>query len=152
MSVIAWDGKRLAADKRACLGTTIRTTTKIFTVYDCLVGYCGEASFGEELLAWFRAGANPAEFPASLRGKDDWAELLVIVPGKIITKYERTPYPLTFHDEYFAIGSGRDFALAAMYCGKTAIEAVKVACLFDSACGNGIDVLPYTEKGDRHNE
>ena len=35
----------------------------------------------------------------------------------------------------------RDFALAAMHLGKSAREAVEVACALDVFCGNGIDTL-----------
>jgi hypothetical protein len=141
MSVIAWDGKTLAADKRATNGTMIRTTTKIFEACGCLVGYCGDASFGEQVLAWFRAGEDATTWPASQRDKDDYAVLLVIRPDGRVQTYERTPYPITFNDVLFACGCGRDFALAAMYCGKTAEEAVELTCLLDSGCGNGIDTL-----------
>jgi 20S proteasome alpha/beta subunit len=141
MTCIAWDGKTLAADKRASLGGLIRTTTKIFRVRDCLVGYSGEAAFGQQMVGWFRDGEQPADFPGSQRDKDDWAGLLVIRPDGKIQRYERTPQALTYEDANFAVGSGRDFAIAAMYLGKTAVEAVAVACALDSDCGNGIDAL-----------
>lgn len=143
MTVIAWDGKTLAADKRACIGSMIRTTTKIFKVRDCLVGYSGDATFGEQVLAWFMDGENPKEFPAQNRDKDDWAGLLVIRADGAIHKYERTPHPIKFEDEKFAFGSGRDFALAAMYCGKTAKEAVELTIELDNGCGNGVDTLTH---------
>lgn len=41
--------------------------------------------------------------------------------------------------EKFAIGSGRDFALAAMHNGACTEKAVETACHFDSFCG-----LPLT--------
>ena len=141
MTVIAWDGKTLAADKRATFGTLIRTTTKIFRVGDALAGYCGDAAFGEEMIAWLKRGAEPADFPASNRDKDDWAPMLVIRKGAPVARYERSPYPVLFEDETFAIGCGRDFAIAAMHLGKNAREAVEVAIALDSGCGNGIDTL-----------
>lgn len=141
MSVIAWDGKTLAADKRASVGTLICTTTKIFRIGEALVAYAGSASFGEEMVAWFTAGAKPEQFPAGQRSDDDWSGLLVIRRDRPIEKYERTPHAVRFEDNQFAIGCGRDFALAAMHLGKTAREAVEVAIHFDSGCGNGIDTL-----------
>lgn len=143
MSIIAWDGKVLAADKRACMGTLIRTTTKIFKVNGCLVGYAGDAAFGEELLAWFKDGEQVDKFPVGQRDRDDWAGMLVIRTDKTIQKYERTPHPLTFNDAdgLFVIGSGRDFAIAAMKCGLNAVEAVALTCELDNGCGNGIDSL-----------
>jgi ATP-dependent protease HslVU (ClpYQ) peptidase subunit len=145
MSVIAWDGKTLAADKRASMGTLIRTTTKIFKLGDinALAAYTGDADSGEEVLAWFRDGADPAKFPPMQREKDTWAPLMVVWHHGFIWKYERTPHPLKLPPQHFAMGSGRDFALAAMHLGKTAAEAVEVACVFDSACGNGIDTLVH---------
>ncbi len=141
MSVIAWDGHTLAGDRRAVSCGLIRTTQKIFAVGDSLVAYAGNADAGEEVMAWYKAGATPETFPASQRNGDTWAGLMVIRPGGIIWKYERTPYPVKFPPQQFAIGSGRDFALAAMHCGKTAAEAVEIACLFDNGCGNGVDTL-----------
>lgn len=143
VSVIAWDGTTLAADKRASIGTLIRTTTKIFNLGDALAAYAGDADAGEEVLAWFKDGHDPAKFPAAQRDKESLVGLLIVWPDGSLWKYERTPYPIKFPPQQFAIGSGRDFALAAMHCGKTAREAVEVACVFDSGCGNGIDVATF---------
>ena len=143
MTVVAWDGRTLAADKRACNGTLIHTTTKIFRVGGALAAYSGPAAAGEELLAWFRDGAVPAELPESQRDDERGGKLLVI-DATGIRVYEGTPYPLRFEGPHFAIGCGRDFAMAAMYLGKTAAEAVAVACALDSGCGNGIDTLELT--------
>jgi hypothetical protein len=57
----------------------------------------------------------------------------------IIETYCAGPYPMRNRSERWAWGSGRDFALAAMHLGKTAAEAVEVACLFQSDCGLGVD-------------
>ena len=143
MTVIAWDGKSLAADKRAVSDTLIRTVAKLCRVGEALVAYAGDSDAGEEVLAWFRDGHDPAKFPASQRDKTGWAGLLIVWPDGTLWKYERTPYPLKYPPQQFAIGSGRDFALAAMHLGKTAAEAVEVACVFDNGCGNGIDVLTH---------
>ena len=124
MSIIAWDGETLAADKRACLGTLIRTTTKIFRVGTALAGYAGDADRGEEMLAWYNSGAEPKAFPEKQRNDDTWAGLLVILRGGKILKYERSAYPVKFPPQQFAIGCGRDFALAAMYLGNSASQAV----------------------------
>lgn len=142
MSVIAWDGRVLAADKRACIGSLIRTTTKVFKLSGALAAYAGDADSGEALLAWFKNGAVPADFPSSQHG-DMWAGLMVVYPNGDIHKYERTPYPIKFPPQIFAIGSGRDFALAAMHLGEDAVRAVGVACVFDSGCGNGVDHISF---------
>ena len=141
MTVIAWDGTTLAADRRACMGSLVATTTKIFRVRGCLVGYSGDACFGEEVLAWFRAGEDPATFPACQRDKDDYAVLLVIRPNGKVQRYERTPHPVSFDSRCHATGSGRDFAMAAMHLGLSAAEAVEVASKLACDCGDGFDTL-----------
>ena len=141
MTTIAWDGKALAADKRSTNNNLARTVTKITRVGKSLVGGAGDASQTEEMVAWLRRGAKVSDFPASQRDKEDWAAMLVIRPGGFIDLYERTPYPTRYEDKIFAIGSGRDFALAAMYLGKCASDAVEIASIFDAGSGNGVDVL-----------
>lgn len=143
MSVIAWDGTSLAADRRATMGGWFCTVQKIFRSRGALCGYAGDADAGEEVLAWFGAGAVPADFPAAQRDRERFAGLLVVWPSGVIWKYECTPFPLRFPPQHFAIGSGRDFALAAMRCGLPAEQAVGVACEFDAGCGNGVDVLRH---------
>lgn len=141
MSVIAWDGETLAADRRFLFsGTLIRTGPKISRVNNCLVGYTGSIDAGECLLHWFRSGKEPEKFPEIQKDEQN-AQLLVITPSKSIMIFERTPHPTILDNQHFAIGRGQDFAMAAMYLGKTAEEAVAVACALDSTCGNGIDVL-----------
>lgn len=140
MTCIAWDGKTLAADKRVSFGTLIKTTTKIFRVGDSLCALAGDAAGGFEVLSWYRSGANPADFPQAQRDRDNWSGLLVIKRGEIL-KYEYGPFPVVIEDKTFAVGCGRDFALAAMHLGCDARKAVEVAIALDSACGNGVDVL-----------
>jgi len=119
--------------------------TKIWAVNGALVGSVGTAVGGLEMREWYRNGALPEEFPASQRDDAKCSNLLVILPNFTILKYEHAPYPIHITDAQIAIGCGRDFALAAMHLGKTAAEAVKVACRFDSGCGNGVDTLVHGE-------
>lgn len=147
MTVIVWDGKSLAADRRSCCGQLIRAKTKIWSVETprgvALVGYSGEADAGEAVLSWFKAGMSPDGFPSSQRDKDQWSPLIAVWGNGEIWRFERTPHPIVFPSQHYAIGSGRDFALAALYCGKSVREAVEVASHFDSGCGNGVDVLTH---------
>lgn len=148
MSVIAWDGVTLAADRRASDGGFIHTTRKIARVRGHLVGFTGQTAFGEQMVNWFERGGKVEDFPEAQRHADDWSGLLVIAPGPAIFKFERTPFPIIVRDLMFAVGSGRDFAMAAMACGRPAAEAVEIACRFDSGCGNGIDTLTFGEGGE----
>lgn len=140
MTVIAWDGKTLAADKRAVNSGLVRTVTKIRRIGNLLCGFDGVYWAGQEMFAWIERGRNSEDFPKCQLDKDDWSGVLVIDNGKIL-KYERSAIPVVYENDIMAIGSGRDFAIAAMYCGKTAEEAVGITCLFECYCGNGVDVI-----------
>jgi 20S proteasome alpha/beta subunit len=141
MTVIAWDGKTLAADRRACYGDMICTVRKIHRVGDLLVGGGGDMSLILLMVEWVRGGREPDKFPKSQESKDDWQPLLVIEADGTPSLYERSPYPIRFEHGHVAIGSGREFARAAMHLGKSAYEAVQVAIDLSPGCGNGIDTL-----------
>lgn len=141
MTCIAWDGKTLAADRRACLGTMVNTITKIWRVNDVLVGGSGEACFIGGMVEWVRNGRKLDEFPAYQRDKDDWQPFIVIESDGTTSLYERTPHPVRYEQSCLAIGSGREFARAAMHLGLDARAAVQVAIDLDSGCGGGIDTL-----------
>jgi ATP-dependent protease HslVU (ClpYQ) peptidase subunit len=133
----------LAADRRALIGSLIRTTTKIFRVGDELVAYAGDADAGEALFAWYQDGANVDNYPEPCKATDSGTSLMIVTVERDIWVYERTPYPIKYSPQTFAIGSGRAYAYAAMYCGRTAAEAVEVTCVFDCGCGNGVDTLQH---------
>lgn len=140
MTVIAWDGRTLAADKRATTGGGIvRTVTKIERHGDALLAITGGWDVGAEMRAWWKAGAVPADFPPKAR--EDVSTLIVIRAGGRVETFSSGPYSMPFDAARCAFGSGRDFAEAAMYLGRTAEEAVRVACAFQSDCGNGVDTL-----------
>jgi hypothetical protein len=143
MTCIAWDGTTLASDKRASSSGFPITVTKIFRTAYGLVGLAGSGPVARALLAWVNDGMDPAKWPACAEESD--AEIMVITPDGKCTSYGARPYPLVIEDGYAAVGCGRDFALAAMYLGKSAEEAVEVACALDIHCGNGIDALTLQE-------
>lgn len=141
MTVIAYDGKTLAADRRITSSGLIRTMTKIRRIGDLRVGCAGPTDSAVAMFAWIEGGCVSDQFPKSQSDKEDWAATIVIDGAGRICMYERTPSMQVLEDEIIAIGSGRDFALAAMHLGKTAAEAVDVAAHFQCDCGNGVDVL-----------
>ena len=144
MTVIAWDGKTLAADKRCNAGGLATTVTKIHRVPQGIVAFCGNVERALEVLQWLRVGADPAEWTCEMRASG-WPNVLLITHRGDVLEYGSTPYPVCYEDRFTAAGTGRDYAMAAMHLGKTAREAVEVACLFDVSCGNGIDMLELDE-------
>jgi len=141
MTTIAFDGTTLAADKRATNSGLIFTVTKLFKVRGHLLAAAGDFDRIQEIVAWFRAGAEPAQLPAFQKENEGYVGMLIIDKDGGIFKLERGPVPFKIEEKFYAIGSGRDFAMAAMHLGSNAVDAVKVAGVFDAATGNGVDTL-----------
>jgi hypothetical protein len=148
MTVIAFDGVTLAADKLASSGNTRMVTTKIFRseyFVGRLLAVTGDLSVGMEMVEWHEAGAHPAAFPKSNTDPDKGCSLVVIHPDATVWKYESGPHPFELEGEFHAFGCADEAALVAMACGKTAAEAVELASRFSRGCGNGVDTLTLNE-------
>lgn len=144
MTVIAWDGKTLAADRRSTTSWGAHNeVTKIWRHDGALFGMTGKPALGFRLSEWYKAGAQPANFPSECAAPNE-ADLIVITPAGHALTYSTGPYPERWEDKFLAWGSGRDFAIAAMHCGRDAREAVAITCRYSVHCGNGIDSLTLT--------
>lgn len=141
MTVIAYDGLALAADKQATSGDTRSTVTKIFRHDGHLLGVTGNLSIGMEMVEWFRAGAVAKDYPASNRDEHKGSSLVVVRPDGAVLKYESSPVPFEVEGGFCAFGCGDQSALVAMSLGCTAREAVEVVSRFSTGCGGGVDVL-----------
>ena len=148
MTVIAWDGKTLAADKQATLFSMKVTTTKIRRikrrdVVNEVLAWSGDQDSGQAMAAWYEAGANPTLFHECQQNNEAWTRL--IVADRYGAKYyERSPIGVKVEDAFAAWGTGSDFAVMAMHLGKSAREAVELTCLFATGCGNGVDSFDLT--------
>jgi hypothetical protein len=143
MTVIAWDGQILAADKLACFGATKGTVTKIFRFKNELLAITGCLSAGMETMQWYTEGAVKADYPPSNRMQNEGASLIVIKQDKSVWKYEKSPVPFRVEGSFCAFGCGDESALIAMECGANALRAVELVIKYNSGCGNGIDVLEF---------
>lgn len=142
MTVVAWDGRTLAADKMACSVGYGYTVTKIHRLKDgAIAGFSGDGDHVMALLAWLNGDRDHAAFPPEQKTND--ANAFIVYPDGTRYSIGKTPHPNPSEDKFFAMGHGRDFAMAAMHCGKNAREAVELACKLDVYCGNGIDTLTF---------
>ena len=144
MTVVAFDGRVMAADKRSSFGGLHATTTKVHSVGGMVIAGCGPTALIAEMRQWLVDGADPATFPAAQRDDTKCTSILVKRPGTPLWQYENTPHPIVIENAQWAIGSGRDFAVMAMHLGKSAVEAVELTSLFCSDCGNGVDAIEVT--------
>lgn len=146
MSVIAWDGQTLAADRQLTCDGAVYHTTKVFNLGDRLIGYVGELAQCEELLEWYLAGAAPDTFPSWQREPDTKPSLAVFNSDNTILLYEGSHVPIRIENQRFAMGSGAQFALGVMHFNGTAIAAVRIASNLDPWSGGGIDALRHGDK------
>lgn len=147
MTVIAWDGSLLAADRRMVTGGVVTEVKKIHRAGNFLVGGAGPAAEVAYLREWAENDFAPDRHPEKLYGVrlSDEAALLAVtdsIGGPKVLLFEgggRTP--IVIESPFFALGSGEKFASAAMYLGHNAEYAVSVANALCHWCGNGCDVL-----------
>lgn len=142
MTVIAWDGKMIAADKLSDWGRSKVLVTKLRVLgNDEVAGLAGNASRVMAMLQWYRDGADPVKFPYEANKEREGT--LIIASASGVRSYSHTPYAEEPDKGPMAYGWGRDFALAAMACGRTASEAVRVTNQLCSKTGLGVDfVIP----------
>lgn len=145
MTTIAWDGRTLVADRLADSSGYIHKVTKIRRgTNNRLLGASGPMANAVQILRYL---TNPEKEPAPHAAT--WEQVVAL-------EIERNPrtYKVTIWrwecgerwevDEPFtACGSGRDYAIATMFCGKSAQDAVEVAARFDPFTGCGVDTLEF---------
>lgn len=115
--------------------------TKIWRIANGdVLAVAGSANQAQALKRWYEAGAEPEQYPKFQQDADMNSQLVVMTRDGLLGCYGSTPYPVREEGRLFtAFGSGRDFAIAAMALGKTAVEAVRVASRFDVSTGEGVD-------------
>lgn len=132
MTTIAYRNGVMAADSRAYSGgrMPIGQKAKIRRLADgTLIGVSTTLTGrAERIMAWFEAGADPSAAPAG----DSKHYLLVVRPnGEVF--YANDTYELSgpLSGEFFAVGSGEEYALGAMAMGAGPERAVGIACGLD---------------------
>lgn len=136
MTVIATDGVTMAGDGLITDGWTVITTNDVKVhrlANGGLFGMTGPASDDLAFRAYLENGGDRPKLSESFTA-------LVLNPDGHVTWYDASgggfPCPAPQ-----AIGAGADFARAAMDLGKTATEAVEVACRHNVGCGGTITTL-----------
>lgn len=139
MSVIAWDGKTLAADRQSCCGETISTVRKIFKLEtEEVIALSGDLDIGMTMKRWYEEGHEREDWPKINEDEKRFCRLIVASEAGVIY-YERTPDPVQVIDLFMAWGCGREAALGALAMGASAEKAVEIASRFVLYCGNGCD-------------
>jgi hypothetical protein len=94
----------------------------------------GGAGDWDKLLAMFQAiegGKTSLE--------DDCDVEILELRNDGIWVYESTMIPAKIKNDFYAIGTGSGYAIAAMHLGKSPKEAVEIAAIYDPGTGGPID-------------
>lgn len=142
MTTIAYRDGVLACDSRISNGdwTTPGRAEKIFRLANGgMVGFAGAASKIEWLKAWIEAGRPEDGRPTTL---PDEVHAIVVGPDGRVEFLEGSRCGVwTFNAPFYAMGSGRVPALAAMMTGASAKRAIIVASALDPSTGGAVRFL-----------
>ncbi|SDK41836.1 hypothetical protein [Bradyrhizobium ottawaense] len=142
MTTVAYRHGIMAADTRMIQGTAIiGSMVKIVRRDDgALAGAAGDAGWAQAFHRWFLDGED-GEFPML---EENSKGVIIRRRRKPIEMFEQGG-TIVFKPPFFAMGSGKEFALGAMAQGASAEAAVEVAMRFDPGSGGNITVLRNDE-------
>lgn len=138
MTVIATDGRTIAADTLMCYSNERATARvqKLVRLDRHIFAITGSPILNA-LVDWYFGGARPKNKPDVL---DEWTLLVIDPEGRMSLYSHAKPYPGPVKAP-FAMGSGGEYALGAMYAGAPPVEAVEIACKLSVHCGGEITVF-----------
>jgi hypothetical protein len=116
--------------------TTLKVELQVQGIRDMVVGYAGCLDSGVKFLGWVKRGMGSRGKPNDLH--DEFIGLVLDEDG--IYEYRYQLVPIRVEEDCWAIGSGAQAALGAMYMGATPEEAAEVACAIDPYCSGPINV------------
>lgn len=141
MTTIVWRDGVLAADSQVTQqlsehggGFRNGSVQKIHRHRGFLYGCCGDLLMMERFRDWFHAGLK--EFCPL----DECSEAMIVCPDGRVLVYNGV-LPHRIDGPYYAIGSGRQFALGALALGASAVEAVEAAAVHDAYTGLPVSTL-----------
>lgn len=148
MTTIAANKECMAADRKVVDGDTHYKTAKIQRVGQAIIGAAGSNPAIAKFMQWIQAEhlrskrSKPLPLPSLIDPDDEDSAFagLVLTPAGLFV-YDVGCYPDLITDPFYAIGSGKQAALAAMHLGATPHKAVEVACLVDNCSDGPVDCL-----------
>ncbi len=145
MTVIAWDGQTLAADRQWTRGDAKTYGTKIYKIGDSLYGFTGDADRCRVIREFFvNRSVGRCQMWPDFQKSDEYVITMEIKIQDFVYVayvYDRSTLPNRVEAKYHAIGCGGTAALAAMHTGASAGQAVLAAIHHADGCGGTVDTL-----------
>jgi ATP-dependent protease HslVU (ClpYQ) peptidase subunit len=122
--------------------------SKMFHTLKFLVGVAGAASNIIPFRDWLLSHEDNCDeaselhrFWGSIPDFGDGFTAILVSDGGVVWNCGSAFPPMTIHRVFESIGSGSDFAMAAMECGRSAADAVGIACKYDVFTGGAVAIL-----------
>lgn len=132
--------KTMVSDTRCSYGSTHFRMQKIHQMPDgTLIGFSGSVNEATKFVEWFKAGANKGIPPVF--GEEPFDALTMNGDG--IYLWDSSLMGTKIFQDFFAVGSGAQYALGALKAGATPDRAVEIATEEDSMSGLPLDVRAY---------
>jgi ATP-dependent protease HslVU (ClpYQ) peptidase subunit len=142
VTTAAWSAKEgvLATDTQVTSGNRKFRTHKVARL-PCggLIAGTGNLVHILKVTRWVQAGYDEAAKPDFGDDEEGQFECLIIQGDGQVVLLDDDMEPMPVTDEFIAIGSGGCYAMGALACGKTAVEAVKIAAQFDAATSEPVE-------------
>lgn len=131
----------MAADTQWTVHGAKMRAKKVYRVArGALIGIAGEVASGLLFVRWYERGCPEDAVPEL---NEEFGALVLDRNG--LFQYDDSCFPMPVYGEFWAIGAGTPYALAAMHLGKSPLEAARVACDLDESCGLPVEVARLRE-------
>jgi hypothetical protein len=149
MTTIAYDGRTMVADTLVTDGWGMKelVRNKIWANVKLLVGAAGDHG---DIHRWMAANLHDETnighllnvgYPSYSKNDNDPSIIVVNRTNGAVYRHTSGVF-VRVSRPFHAVGSGRDYALAAMHLGHDALEAVRAAAEFDVHTGGRLVKIP----------
>ena len=151
MSVIAFKDGVMASDSRGWAGrfkASPGRKKKLHRLRDgSLLGVSsGQVGMADKFAAWMKRGGKSDDWHGKL--PDNLSAMRFMPNGDLYVAEDSIDWTGPHKGmTMYAIGSGGDFAMGAMVAGRSAIEAVRIACQLDAYSATPVFVLKRKKAG-----
>lgn len=147
MTTIAYKDGVLAGDQRVTEGSSVMpgSQRKVWKLRSgWLVGGCGTLADLMRFRDWVK------EFsigdPRPLKVSTSFSGIMITPEGLVYIYEDANVIEVPSDAKFYAIGSGHQAALGALYMGATAKQAVEIACKVDTGSGGDVHVVKLTRR------
>lgn len=132
---VRFSTREIAADSMVSSDDSYFFAEKLRRTKHGIMGACGD---WDKIMKMYKALEDEKEI-------DDIDVTAIELRPDGIWMYEGTHIPTKIKQDFYAIGTGAGYAMGALHCGKSVIEACEIACLYDTSSRGPIDHMILEE-------